>query len=187
MARDARRMGWPDLKAGDFTVGYIDEVFGGAFVADEFDAGAVGFKFATPVVLNHDLFAFCGFKLRVWVADVGVGVDDFSRSLLEIDEFYAKHFGVIADGDAISVIAFIGGQGAQSARLKVFGKFMDDALFARAQVNAHEFLAFVGDNAPIKEDTAVGHARSAQTAADDFGFPGAKFAGDIFGGVGRGV
>ena len=64
---------------------------------------------------------------------------------------------------------------------------MDDALFARAQVNAYEFLAFVGDNASIKEDAAVGHARSAQTATDYFGFPCAKFAGDIFGGVGRGV
>ena len=108
MARDARRMGWADLKARDFAVGYIDEVFGGAFVADEFDARAVGFKFAAPVVLDHNLFAFCGFKLCVWVADIGVGVDDFSRSFLEIDEFYAKHFGMIGDGDAISVIAFIG-------------------------------------------------------------------------------
>ena len=59
-------------------------------------------------MLNHNLFAFCGFKLRVGIADVGVGVDDFSRSLFEIDEFNAKHFGMIADGDAIGVIAFIG-------------------------------------------------------------------------------
>ena len=163
------------------------QVLGGAFVADEFDAGAIGFKFTAPVVLNHNLFALCGFKLRVWIADVGVGVDDFSRSLFEIDEFNAKHFGVIADGDAISVIAFIGRQGAQSARLKVFGKFMDDALFARAQVDAHEFLAFVGNDALIEEDAAVGHARSAQTATDDLGFPCAKFAGNIFGGIGRGA
>ena len=64
---------------------------------------------------------------------------------------------------------------------------MDDALFARAKVNAHEFLAFVGNDALIEEDAAVGHAGAAQTATDDFGFPCAKFAGDVFGGIGRGV